>query len=174
MRWGSQVPSSDSALSHMSTRKTGTTDESQKVRKLLEDDRIKTMLSSRPTWAEIFKAAAKDTDFHCIFLKKALTKTKINGLANFNVPDITTLTFQFTIPSLSFVFTEMYKTLEVKLVKLGRGNCNISHYQDWVAAVEKLQQYIYSGVRVTILKFWTRHACSVRALNPISAIPWSK
>lgn len=131
----------------MPARKKGTQEQINSIKALLQDDAIKTDPSYRPAWIEMCKAAALDASYNCTLTSKALRKSKIGAFADLHIPDVTLPTFRLSLPSLAFVYMKLFKNLDVKLGKAGRGNLNLSHAPDWVATVEELQDYIAAPVQ---------------------------
>lgn len=136
----------------MSPRKKGTKEEIHRIRKLLVNNDLKTDPKYRNAWAQMSNAAARDALYHVKLTSKALRNSKISGFADLSVPDISSPTFQLPIPSLAFVAIKMFKTLEVKLGKGGRGNLNVSHSQYWLTAVEEINQFVANNRQVRPLQ----------------------
>lgn len=126
----------------MSARNKGTREEIAELRKLVRNNALKTSPQHRHVWAQMCKGAALDAKYHCTLTAKALQKTKIEAFQDLHVPDVTAPVFQLTLPSLAFVALKMYKTIEVKFGRAGRGNLNLSHSNDWAILVEELHDYV--------------------------------
>lgn len=131
----------------MPAKKEGTTEEKAKIIQLLKDDSFKMVQVYRPVWSRMCNSAAKDAAYHSNLTSKKLAKSNIAGLMDLTIPDYTLPSFRLSIPSLAFVYMKIYKTFDIKLAKIGRGNINLSHAQDWAVAVDKCNDYIATNRR---------------------------
>lgn len=102
----------------------------------------------------MFNAAAADSFYHCNLLVKSLSKAKYEGLKSLPLPPFRTdQDHQLSIPSMAFVVTKIFKTLDVKLGKACRGSLNASHCHDWIRHMEDIADIVEDSSSVRRIQF---------------------
>lgn len=127
----------------MDTAKKGTVAERKHIRDLLKNDSFKNSPRYAKAWTHMSNAAAQDAFYHCTLLVKSLGKTTYEKLKKLPLPSFRADQNQnLSIPSLAFVVTKIYKTFDVKLGKVGRGNLNASHSHDWIRQLQEIVELL--------------------------------
>lgn len=123
----------------MEERKRGTKTERDAIKALLNNASFQKSPQYRGTWTEMLNSAASDAFYHCTLVSKTLSRSNIDDFKRLPVPAFRRdSNYELSIPSIAFVVTKIYKTLDVKLGKGGRGTLNASHYHDWVREIRAI------------------------------------
>lgn len=123
--------------------KKGTAEEVLSIKKLLQNDAFKLKSKYRITWKNMCTAAARDAHYHLNILASSLRRTKLPALTALQRAESTDETnCRLCVPSLAFVLVKIYKTLQIKLGKSGKGSLNVSHGADWAHSVESIEAHI--------------------------------
>lgn len=130
----------------MDPTKKGTSVERALIRELLADDNFKKLHRYENHWTSMFNAAASDAYYHCGLIAKSLSKCKYSQLHNLPLPSFRKNDDNhLSIPSISFVVTKLYKTLDLKLGKGGKGNFNASHSHEWIRITDQISEMLSDG-----------------------------
>lgn len=127
----------------MDGSKKSTNLEKKKIRYLLSRDNIKTNVRYLAGWHSMLHSAAEDAHTHCDQIANMLSKSKVRGLEELDVPPAPTKgKCKLSIPALAFVVTKLLKTFDMKLEEEKHRSLNASHSPDWIRHINDIHDHV--------------------------------